>query len=226
MVHRFGHVFWLLSTCVTVFMLIAVLTIGSVRMSAVLLREAQRMKDNSKEMNRISMVEQNQHLSDCLRARAENVVSCARQIRAFCICLMISLLGYFIAEYAYAPPPIIWIMIACISVNICGIHWAVMSCIGTSMRIDEAHFGRVMPSSKSSSRSLRGASQPGQALDSNNLGLPRRQSEVNCGNGCATDIEATGRISSDQLRTQNGAGSSFPLTWSEEVAAAPAALVV
>mmetsp|Transcript_47999 Transcript_47999/g.103976 ORF Transcript_47999/g.103976 Transcript_47999/m.103976 type:complete len:404 (+) Transcript_47999:166-1377(+) len=216
-VSRLGYVAWVLSTCVTVFILIAFFTVGSVRMSGVLLREAARVRDNSKEMNRQSMVEQYLQLSDRHQARAENIISSARRIRAWCLCYIISMLGYFLSEFVHAPTPLTWILIACIDISLCAIQWAMMCCISTSMKIDQAHLGRAIASPTGSSRPLQSGSQNGEARLKNS-GASTVRSEAVCS---SRNVNNSAEIE----RAERVARTSVARTWSEELEAAPAVLV-
>eukprot|EP00965_Chrysotila_dentata_P086524 2855772-Pleurochrysis_carterae.AAC.6 len=201
-INRFGYILWVLSTCATSIMLICLLTVGSVRMSAVLLREARRVSKISKEVNSLQMANENHS------------------------CYIISIIGKFAADHMRAPTSINWILFACISTSLYGIQWAIMSCVGTSIRIDQVHPGRAATSRTGSSLSLHCAPQPRHELEVENSGVTVERQEIKREGGNANDVEASGSLFPDRPSAHTSANASVGRTGSDDLASAPPVLAV
>eukprot|EP00965_Chrysotila_dentata_P172025 5676747-Pleurochrysis_carterae.AAC.2 len=225
-VNHLGFLFWVISTYATVLVLVVLLTVGTVRMSAVLLREAGRVKENNIHMERVSRVEHNLKLSQRLRARAENIVSCSRRIRAACLCYMVATCGYYLAQLMHAPAVLVWLLLLCIDISMCAAQWAMMSCVKQSMEIDRRQSVLAVASIKASDRSLQQGSKDCEAPDLEDL----KEQMGTTGSGCncnASDNISTFSVTlAVEPRPQVVTASAGVRTWSEECASAPPELIV
>eukprot|EP00965_Chrysotila_dentata_P120500 3984851-Pleurochrysis_carterae.AAC.2 len=177
-VNRFGRVLWVMSTGVTAIMLISLLSVGSVRMRAVLLREAGRLSEGYLQRAWQEYdCRAKYSASERLWARTANIISCSRQIRAASFCYIISMAGYYVFEFLKVPTLLAQTLIACTNFSLSGVQWAVVSCISTSMSIDQAHQRHA----KTSSRPLHSGVQHSQTLASKELSVQTEQSKSNSG---------------------------------------------
>jgi len=138
-VHQDVKLLWIIATYVSCILLVAVLVVGSRRMSTVLAREAGRSLDVAKELSQVSVARPHLQLSERLRARGSNILYTSSFMIMSCLAYMFLSALYFILQLINAHVGVLWLLLGGCGLSTVCVHIAIINCINRSMQIDAMH---------------------------------------------------------------------------------------